>query len=414
MQGQGPVNTFEVDARTDSGKPAQDGRYVFFTETFKEDEDGVLEWVSDGGEAFFVPHINRNLCPLQEDDAQPAGQYIGAYMAYRTGLYKTAVSQLLPGGLDARFWQNQWLDGSPIVHRVDPQLSFNWGLSPLTSFGPGPVSARWTGKLLGPATETFNIFFSAKGGVRFFLDHELIIDAWEDNLRAAKERMVLANLVRGTYHDIVVEYKEEGGHAALQMMWKSDTVAPSLIPASALFYAAPMSGSPFNTVVDRQGDDPPYTDTAVNGEERGQIPVEEGSRVIGKGKDTCDGAAPALATRLPDFPAVEPAKALPVGVERPRPRLLGLPAPAEVMYGPSREDVPVIASGEGFTPAPTSDLERQLVPHATRPVCGLKDAMVLTVVSWLGRPGSEVWQATPPLRPKPEACRWMDSGKVGL
>ena len=41
------------------------GRYVFFTETFKEDEDGVLEWVSDGGEAFFVPHINRNLCPLQ-------------------------------------------------------------------------------------------------------------------------------------------------------------------------------------------------------------------------------------------------------------------------------------------------------------------------------------------------------------
>lgn len=68
------------------------------------------------------------------------------------------------------------------------------------------------------------------------------------------------------------------------MMWKSDTVAPSLIPASALFYAAPMSGSPFNTVVDRQGDDPPYTDTAVNGEELGQIPVEEGSRVIGKGK----------------------------------------------------------------------------------------------------------------------------------
>ena len=29
--------------------------------------------------------------------------------------------------------------------------------------------------------------------------------------------MVLANLVRGTYHDIVVEYKEEGGHAALQV-----------------------------------------------------------------------------------------------------------------------------------------------------------------------------------------------------
>ena len=59
------------------------------------------------------------------------------------------------------------------------QVSFNWGLSPVTSFGPGPVSARWTGKLLAPATETFNVFVRAQGGVRVFLDHDLVIDAWQ-------------------------------------------------------------------------------------------------------------------------------------------------------------------------------------------------------------------------------------------
>ncbi|CAN0550937.1 unnamed protein product, partial [Laminaria digitata] len=91
---------------------------------------------------------------------------------------QTSVSQLLPGGLDATFWHNPWLDGTPVIRRVDPEVSFNWGVSPVTSFGPGPVSARWTGKILAPRTETFNIFVRAQGAIRLFLDHKLVIDAW--------------------------------------------------------------------------------------------------------------------------------------------------------------------------------------------------------------------------------------------
>ena len=67
-------------------------------------------------------------------------------------------------------------------------------------------------------------------------------------------------------------------------MWKSDTVAPSLIPASSLFYATPISGSPFNTTVDPRGDNIQDTDTAVRGEEVGRIPVGEGSHVTEKEK----------------------------------------------------------------------------------------------------------------------------------
>ena len=40
------------------------GRSVFFTEIFKEDEDGVLQWVSDGGAAVFMPHLNRDKCSV--------------------------------------------------------------------------------------------------------------------------------------------------------------------------------------------------------------------------------------------------------------------------------------------------------------------------------------------------------------
>eukprot|EP00904_Undaria_pinnatifida_P006816 jgi/Undpi1/3264/HiC_scaffold_15.g06638.m1 len=191
---------------------------------------------------------------------------------------ETSVSQLLPGGLDAKFWQNPWLEGTPTIHRVDTEVSFNWGLSPVTSFGPGPVSARWTGKLLAPATETFNVFVRAQGGVRVFLDHDLVIDAWQENLRAAKERMVLANLVEGTYHDIVVEFKEEGGYSSIQMMWKSATVAPSLIPASALFYATPISRSFSNTTITPRGDGP------LHGEGLSRVPTGEKSPITGQEK----------------------------------------------------------------------------------------------------------------------------------
>ena len=52
-------------------------------------------------------------------------------------------------------------------------------------------------------------------------------------------------------------------------------MAPSLIPASALFYATPISGSPFNTTVVPRGNGIPYT--GVHGEELPPMPGEEDS-----------------------------------------------------------------------------------------------------------------------------------------
>eukprot|EP00904_Undaria_pinnatifida_P006784 jgi/Undpi1/3235/HiC_scaffold_15.g06609.m1 len=333
---------------------------------------------------------------------------------------QTSVSQLLAGGLDAKFWQNQWLVGPPVIHRVDAQLSFNWGLNPVTSFGPGLVSARWAGKLLAPTTETFNIFLRAQGGIRLFLDHELIIEAWEENLRATKERMVLADLVEGTYHDIVLEYKEEEGPASVQMMWKSRTVAPSLIPASALFYATPISGSPFNTTVVPRGNGISYT--GVHGEELPPMPGEEDSgdtvneedfsrgnstitkppeEALGLSKDAHDGATLALPKMMPDFPTVASTKASTVGVEHPPEHLPGPTFPAEAVYGPFWVDFPGVDSRQGLAPAAVSKWGDQVAevfsrPHAARQTCGVDDAILSTAVDWMELHESEACPATFP------------------
>lgn len=38
-----------------------------------------------------------------------------------------------------------------------------------------------------------------------------------DNLRATKERQVSVDLVEGHYHDIVIEYRDEGGSSSVQV-----------------------------------------------------------------------------------------------------------------------------------------------------------------------------------------------------
>lgn len=41
------------------------------------------------------------------------------------------------------------------------------------------MSARWEGKLLAPSSETFTLYVKADDAARLYVDHELVIDAWE-------------------------------------------------------------------------------------------------------------------------------------------------------------------------------------------------------------------------------------------
>ena len=44
---------------------------------------------------------------------------------------QTSITQLLSGGLDAKYWNNQWMVGTPVIHRIDPQVR-----------GPRPMACR--------------------------------------------------------------------------------------------------------------------------------------------------------------------------------------------------------------------------------------------------------------------------------
>ncbi|CAM9978073.1 unnamed protein product, partial [Laminaria digitata] len=130
---------------------------------------------------------------------------------------QASVIQLLPGGIEANFWDNEGLLGAPVVRRVDPEVSFNWEPGEVTPCGQGPGSARWHGKLLAPSSETFTLFVRAQGGVRLFVDHRIVLNAWQGNLRAGKERLLPVDLVAGRFHDVRLEYRRQEGSASIQV-----------------------------------------------------------------------------------------------------------------------------------------------------------------------------------------------------
>lgn len=60
--------------------------------------------------------------------------YTALYQPNATGPYTLAVRQLTRGGLDASYFDNQWLLGEPATVKVDASLQFDWGTGAITRY----------------------------------------------------------------------------------------------------------------------------------------------------------------------------------------------------------------------------------------------------------------------------------------
>ena len=197
--------------------------------------------------------------PLLIIDEKVAGlpSYTGRYFAKDTKHFCVAVMHIQSGGLDASYFDNQWLMDEPVIERIDDVLDFDWGLGPITNYGRDYVSIRWWGKLKPETTDTYTFFITADDGVRLFIDHDLIIDMWQLD---SVEKKASIQLVADTFYDIKMEYKDETGKAHIRLEWSSNAIKRSLIPSDQLYYATHISGSPFSTEVVPGAADYPFSD----------------------------------------------------------------------------------------------------------------------------------------------------------
>ena len=108
------------------------------------------------------------------------------------------------------YFNNSFLSGVPVFTRNDVAVSFDWGNNaPAAGVPAGNFSVRWsrTTPLDGG---NYRFSFRVNSGVRFFVDGNLLINAWP----AVSNQVYSAdiNLSPGT-HTLVIEYYNQGGGA---------------------------------------------------------------------------------------------------------------------------------------------------------------------------------------------------------
>lgn len=135
------------------------------------------------------------------------------------GLLHTNVDQ---PGLKAEYFNNEKLEGEPVLRRVDTNVSFDWGGGSPDGVNRDHFSARWTG-LIGPMPKSGKIRFgvTSDDGVRVWVNNKLIIDQWHPSDSTTYTGEV--DLEANKSYPIRVEYYEIDGGAKCQLMWYPGT-----------------------------------------------------------------------------------------------------------------------------------------------------------------------------------------------
>ena len=128
----------------------------------------------------------------------------------------------------------------PVVARVDDTVNFDWvGSAPHPALAMDNFSARWTGRLIPPATGTFTFFTQADDGVRLWVNGVQVVNDW--NPHALTESSGTAVLQAGVPVDVTMEYFEATGQATCKWLWSGPGITKQIVPSAVLRPAVVLS-----------------------------------------------------------------------------------------------------------------------------------------------------------------------------
>jgi beta-glucosidase len=148
-------------------------------------------------------------------------------------------------GIRGEYFNGKELEGDPVLVRVDDKIDFSWGwAAPCREVSRGDYSVRWTGRVEPPVTGEYKIGISCtEGGVRFYMDDELLIDQWGDpyneNFEASFKKIsesVSITMQAGQPRDVRVEFHKKANRNSIRLEWeipgKADPIAEAVEIAS--------------------------------------------------------------------------------------------------------------------------------------------------------------------------------------
>jgi hypothetical protein len=129
------------------------------------------------------------------------------------------------------YWRNPALFGPPAFVRQDDKIDFDWGESGPAAdageLGTDNFGVRWV-RTVDLAPGPYRFILEVSGGARFFIDQQMVIDAWsEGGLRT----LSIERDLTGGAHRLRLDYSNHSGPARIRLLW-----AP--IPAAELWQGA--------------------------------------------------------------------------------------------------------------------------------------------------------------------------------
>lgn len=138
-------------------------------------------------------------------------------------------------GLNAEYFNNPSLTGSPALTRVDSNINFDWYMgSPDNSINVDNFSTRWTGELNITQGGVYRFVSYSDNGIRVWIDNILVIDNWNWSNSTRRQETNNVALSSGM-HTIRVEYVDTGDAAGVKLFWKTPiNVNETILPSTRL------------------------------------------------------------------------------------------------------------------------------------------------------------------------------------
>jgi beta-glucosidase len=122
-------------------------------------------------------------------------------------------------GLQAQYYDNMTLSGTPVATQTDPNVDYDWTSAPVAGLGTTGYSVKFTGTITPPATGTYTFGLTSDDGSRLFINGQQVIDNWRD--QAANTETAQVSLTAGQPAQIEVDYYQDGGDASVNLGWQT-------------------------------------------------------------------------------------------------------------------------------------------------------------------------------------------------
>jgi hypothetical protein len=209
----------------------------------------------EAGNAATLVGFSPSISIFEKVQGKP--DYLATYTVESAGSYYLVVSKILSGGLQGKYYDNEFGAGVPSLLRIDatPNMDFSTGL--ITDTSSDYVYITWEGKIKVDKSEHYTFYVTADDKATVEIDHRVVIDATDECCTEVRGQI---NLVGGTYYEVKIIYVELVGTAYFNLKMSSQSVQKQNIPPEYLYHTEPIEGSPFLTTIESGAPDAAFSD----------------------------------------------------------------------------------------------------------------------------------------------------------